>query len=54
MAFKVQEHLLSDEFFPDKSRVECEAPEYIAQSMVEIEDHLEIELSQGTHTFIGR
>ncbi|KAJ7737296.1 hypothetical protein B0H16DRAFT_1891659 [Mycena metata] len=44
-SFKVQEHLLSSGFFSTKARIEREAPEWAAQSISEIEDYVELELS---------
>ncbi|KAJ7775313.1 hypothetical protein B0H16DRAFT_1879750 [Mycena metata] len=44
-SFKVQEHLLSSGFFSTKARIEREASEWAAQSISEIEDYVELELS---------
>ncbi|KAJ7715277.1 hypothetical protein B0H16DRAFT_1898800 [Mycena metata] len=44
-SFKVQEHLLSSGFFSTKARIEREAPEWAAQSISEIEEYVELELS---------
>ncbi|KAJ7024486.1 hypothetical protein C8F04DRAFT_1401060 [Mycena alexandri] len=42
---KIQEHLLSTEFFPEKEEVLREAPHLLAQSVAEIEDFNKTELS---------
>ncbi|KAJ7034361.1 hypothetical protein C8F04DRAFT_1348962 [Mycena alexandri] len=42
---RIQEHLLSTEFFPDKEEVLREAPHLLAQSVAEIEDFNKTELS---------
>ncbi|KAJ7763892.1 hypothetical protein B0H16DRAFT_1687846 [Mycena metata] len=44
-SFKVQEHPLSSGFFSTKAQIEREAPEWAAQSILEIEDYVELELS---------